>query len=221
MAEVVVEEEEDEGRSSSRLPERTKIFVSPHYVPRKSPTRKSSNKNESYYSDPKTTALVSGSGSESSDRRQAQSSEYDTEESCLLNESGDRIDLLSRFLVHSDEDNEDGVNLSSHEIMIVRPSATSPMTPDVPGPLVQPLAQTIKGQWKGDTSRKTSAHGKEQLDESNDGIAPLSRSEKTKRAQKVHLSEDMLENPEPHIVDIYAAASRYLKVRSYSSLTTL
>jgi tetratricopeptide (TPR) repeat protein len=218
VSEVVVEEEEDGGQGSNRIPERTKIFVSPHYVPRKSPTRKFSSKDESNYSDLKTPPLVSSSGFECSDRRQSQSRAYDTEESCLLNQSGDRIDLLSRFLVNSDEDNEDGLNLSSHEIMIVRPSSTSGMSPDVPGPLAQPLPRTINGQWKGDINRNTqqqqpSVRGKEQLDESDDGIAPLSRSEKTKRDQKMHLSEDMLENPEPHIVDIYAAASRYLKVR--------
>jgi len=203
VSEIVVDEE-DEFQNRRRSPERIKIFVSPHYVPRKSPTRKSSTRDESYHSDPKA-PLVSRSESES---WQSHSCAYDTEESCLINESGDRVDLLSRFLVQAGENVADEMNLSSHEIMIVRPSATSAMAPNTPGSLVQPLAQTIKGPWKGDSSRNKSPATS---DETNDGIAPLCRSEKNKIVQKVQLSEDMLENPEPHVADIYAAASRYLK----------
>jgi len=128
----------------------------------------------------------------------------------MINGSGDRVDLLSPFLVQRGEDDENEVNLLSHEIMVVRPSASA-MARDTPGPLVQPLAHTIKGRWKGDPKRKMSGGGKE-LDESDDGIAPLCRSQETKSDQKVLLSEEMLENPEPHLANIHAAASRYLKV---------
>ena len=215
ISEIVKGKEEDSlddppYRRRSQTPERTKIFVKPHYIPRQSPTRKSLAKDESYYPNPKTPILASSSGSESSVDHQPRIHAYDTEESCLINESGDRVDLLSPFLVQRGEDDENEVNLLSHEIMVVRPSASA-MARDTPGPLVQPLAHTIKGRWKGDPKRKMSGGGKE-LDESDDGIAPLCRSQETKSDQKVLLSEEMLEKPEPHLADIHAAASRYLKV---------
>jgi hypothetical protein len=204
-------------RRRSRTLEKTKIYIEPHYIPRQSPTRKSSSPNGSFVSDTRTPVAPSSSGSDSSLGRQSSSHAYDAEESCLINGSGDRVDLLSPFLVRGGDDDEDGVNLSSHEIMVVRPSASF-LSRDTLGQLVQPLAQTMRGRWIGEAKRKPLSPPRgcvdKDFEENDDGIAPLSRSQGASVDQKVRLSKGMLENPELHISEIHTVASRYLKVRS-------
>lgn len=202
-------------RRRSRTLEKTKIYIEPHYIPRQSPTRKSSSPDGSFVSDTRTPVAPSSSESDSSLGRQSSSHAYDAEESCLINGSGDRVDLLSSFLVRGGDDDDDGVNLSSHEIMVVRPSASVPSR-DTLGQLVQPLAQTMRGRWTGDTRRKPLSPPRggvdKEFEENDEGIAPLSRHHFAIIDQKVRLSKGMLENPERHLSDIHVVASRYLKV---------
>ena len=189
--------------------EKTKIFVKPQYIPKHSSTHKSFASDESYCSDPQTPILVS-------DTDASYSHAYDMEESCLINESGDRIDLLSSFFAQRSDENDDEVdlNLSSHEIMVVRPS-NSANSPDITVP--KPLTQTIQGQPTRDKTRTPLSPPRggydKDLEENDDGIAPLSQSNVSKTDQKLRLSKGMLENPEDHLPDIHAAASRYLNVR--------
>ena len=204
-------------RRRSRAQEKTKIYIEPHYIPRQSPTRKSSSPEGSFFSDTtgRTPAVTSSSWSDSSQGPQSSIHAYDAEESCLINGSGDRVDLLSSFLVRGGEDDEDGVNLSSHEIMVVRPTASA-VSRD--GHLVLPLSQTMNGRWTGEAKRKPlsppSSGADKELEENDDGIAPLSRHHISKIDHKVRLSKGMLENPERHLSDIHTVASRYLKVSS-------
>ena len=204
-------------RRRSRTLEKTKIFIEPHYIPRQSPTRKSLSADGSLFSDTtgRTPAVTSSSWSDSSLGRQSNLHAYDAEESCLINGSGDRVDLLSSFLIRGGDDQDDDVNLSSHEIMVVRPTASVPSR-DTLGHLVQPLSQTMKGRWAGEAKRKAlsppSGGVDKEVEENDDGIAPLSRYHVAKIDHTVRLSKGMLESPERHLSDIHTVASRYLKV---------
>ena len=105
----------------------------------------------------------------------------------------------------SKEDINGENNISSHEISV--------LCPYIDGPFRQSDTRSLEAQ--------------EKFSKYDDGIAPLyysiassrnitnsiinSMSEQTK--QNATLTGSMLDDPESHLVEVHAAASRYLKVR--------
>jgi tetratricopeptide (TPR) repeat protein len=214
VTEIVLADEEEPILAQRQSRDQTRVFVSQQYIPRRSPTRRKSGFDESYYSDPKT-PVISSPSSESSGRGQLRSHAYDSEESCQLNESGDRVDVLSPFLFQIQNRGDDvEANLSLHEIVVVRPCAK--VESDAPCPLVQPLAETMGDDWKGETKKIVSSAPRDnEEDDNDDGIAPLSRTSAINNDPKIHLSSKMMKNPNLHLADIHSVASRYLKVRTW------
>ena len=215
---------------------RTRIWVSPHCIPAQSPPRKPIQLDDTSLNNGPLEA-VDSSGSVTSLVGQ----ELFAEESCLLSESGVISDhAIARIINASSENGVDEMKASfaNHEIMVVRPFGPSETVKLTKETLEQPLL-AITASWgqsiPPDTSPERVAAAtmdyydspslklkpneaaysgaKEALfNENNDGIAKLFvRHQSVKIDPKITLTKSMLDEPEVHLFEIHAIASKYMR----------
>eukprot|EP00542_Grammatophora_oceanica_P014665 CAMPEP_0194050194 /NCGR_PEP_ID=MMETSP0009_2-20130614/33830_1 /TAXON_ID=210454 /ORGANISM="Grammatophora oceanica, Strain CCMP 410" /LENGTH=1390 /DNA_ID=CAMNT_0038696681 /DNA_START=190 /DNA_END=4362 /DNA_ORIENTATION=+ len=219
--------------SKRRSGEWTKIFVSPHFIPRQSAATKPISLDDTSLEE-RTPGLLSSSGSDSSSGYHVKNNlstvdsshlYYEAEESCLINDSGRDTECGTVGLMRSfeTEDPDETVDVSSHEIMVVRPFAADHRADGLSEPLCNLTASwrqagqsTAEPESPGMKVRNPdeSAFNVENKKEVDDGIAPLYARRPEARVtdpSELSVTNDMIQRPEEHLLEIHALATMYVK----------
>jgi tetratricopeptide (TPR) repeat protein len=220
---------------------RTTIRIAPHCIPTRSPPRRPIKLDETSLDDGPPLAVLSSGSESSTDLPQpiqpVMYAEYD-EESCLLGDFGMSSDRAIDQLLNSSGTNEKVLNISNHEIIVVQPFGPSEADRNPKERLLKPQT-AIANSWSqavpADVSPERvaavqagyldsppltlkpddpaySGSKKETFEETDNGIAPLfARQKPVKLDAKTVLTKIMLDEPEFHLIEIHAIASRYMR----------
>ena len=230
----------DSDRFESKL-SKTTVWVSPHPIPTQSPLRRPIQLDDTSLDDGLPCDVIRTGSESSLDYHRANERELYAEESCLLSalrlNSGNAItQLIDSY--NEDDVEETMRNLSKHEIVVVRPygpSETEQSQRDTlerslpasavswcqasPSDAAHKRVASAKCSYYDSPALKLKADdatfvgaGTAAFDENDDGIAPLfARHRQKKPDPKTVLSKSMLEEPEFHLFEIHAIASRYMR----------
>lgn len=220
---------------------RTTIRIAPHCIPTRSPPRRSIKLDETSLDDGPPLAVLSSGSESSIDPPQpiqpVTYAEYD-EESFLIGDFGMSSDRAIDQLLKSSDTNEKSSTVSNHEIIVVQPFGTSEAVRKPNDRLLKPQT-AIANSWSqavpADISPKRVAAvkagyldspplilqsdhpayagtNKETFEGTDSGIAPLfARQKAVKLDDKTVLTKAMLNEPEFHLIEIHAIASRYMR----------
>jgi hypothetical protein len=216
----ILTDEEDEilpaNKNKHEKPEWNKVYVEPHHIPRCSPI-KNTPIQEISANESDTEMAVNDNHHDIDQSIDSPFSDinYDSEESCLLNRSGILTDSPPAFMIHNKKENDTdhSANMSAHEILIVQPihiplkHSTVDLLENEKEANGSPLFPTFYG---GQTY---------ELEESEDGIAPLHRNGRNK--DSIHLSPTLDETSRYDLSNMHASASRHLKVGNPVSETII
>ena len=220
---------------------KTSVRVFPHPIPTQSPLRRPIQLDDTSLDDSSPCTDIRTGSELSLDHHIARERELYAEESCLLSALRLNSDNAITHLIDSynEEGIEESMgNLSKHEIVVVRPYGSSEKE-HCPSDTLEHPTPTNATSWyhalRADSShlRVASAKcsyydssalklkaddaafvgaGPEAFDENDDGIAPLfARQRQKKPDPKIALTKSMLEEPEFHLFEIHAIASRYMR----------